>query len=112
MIAPPPIDCRRLRRRIVRIERELSRWRPTAPTAPDPPDGAVEVLAALARARRPGDRVGIRDLAEFAGISRDAAEAIRRWASHRAVGRWPYRHGSPRYAGRSDRPDRERYGEP
>lgn len=75
-------------RLILRIERRLRRYRPRPHGAPAKPDGAERILDALAGAHRPGDRLNTAAIAATAGIGRELAAAVRRWA--RSEGCWPY----------------------
>jgi hypothetical protein len=80
-------------RRFLRLERTVLAFRPTPTPPPSPapkPPRADEVLAAVARAFEPGDRVSRRAVAEAAGVTLPAAGAVRRWAM--GAGQWPYLH--------------------
>jgi hypothetical protein len=82
-------QARRLRRHIMRIERRIHRTQPPAdfPRVRQPAD-AEAVLAAIATRFKAGDRVGIKDIADAAGVPEHAAHHVKRWA--KSVDRWPY----------------------
>jgi hypothetical protein len=77
------------RKKFLKLERALLRYRPTAgrPVPPRPAD-ADAVLASLALFLRPGDRAGVRTIADIAGVTLGKAGAVRTWA--KAAGVWPY----------------------
>jgi hypothetical protein len=88
-----------LRRRLVRIERGLSAYRPAsrAPSVPDPiitPARAEDALAALLAVHRPGEALTVLDVAAAVGVTRNAAAKIRRYHLNRK--RWPFRDKSRR----------------
>jgi hypothetical protein len=91
-----------LRRRLVRIERGLSAYRPgSRPQAvpyPDIAPGRAEAaLAALLRVHRPGEALATIDIAAAAGVVPSAAAKIRAYLRH--LKRWPYRDKSRRPEG-------------
>lgn len=78
-------------RRFLRLERGILSYRPKSAGSQPKPALADQVLDALAVVYKPGDRVGIREIRQVAGIGRDPATSIRRWA--RSNGCWPYQDG-------------------
>jgi hypothetical protein len=86
--AQPHVAMRDLVRRHLAAERRIRMQRPAIDRYAKPAR-ADEVLDALARAFRPGDRVGGRQIVRTAGVNGAVAGEVRRWAV--AAGCWPYR---------------------
>lgn len=87
---PPPRRRRRISLRDwIELERRLREQ--SVPAVPEPvpePPQAAATLGALACRYRPGDRVGIGDMVDVAGLTRAGASLVRRWA--KSVNSWPY----------------------
>jgi hypothetical protein len=87
--------------RFLKIERSILMFRPRFHGPPEKPDRADEILAAVAAAHEPGERVGIKQIARAGRCSPDLAALVRRWARFQDL--WPFRDPSPsRPAGKSD----------
>jgi hypothetical protein len=77
------------RRKFMRLERALLAYRPrSGPPVPPKPADADAILGSLALFHKPGDRVGVRTMAEEAGVPLGKATATRLWA--KASNIWPY----------------------
>jgi hypothetical protein len=80
---------RDLLEKVLRAERGLRGYRPSARRPPEEPPEAGRVLAALAAAHPPGAAIGMRQIIAAAGCTQAVATAVRTWAKS-VPGMWPY----------------------